>query len=97
VTTDTSEGGLETRIVESLIHEAGYLPGRNEDYERVFAALPSVDTASITGNGRVYGGGLYKMEPKELGNIPAEFLLIAIGLNTGRVQGRLFDGVEMGE
>jgi type I restriction enzyme, R subunit len=34
VTTDTSEKGLETLIVESLIHQAGYLPGRNEDYDR---------------------------------------------------------------
>jgi type I restriction enzyme, R subunit len=32
--TDTSERGLETLIVESLTHEAGYLPGRNEDYDR---------------------------------------------------------------
>jgi hypothetical protein len=31
--TDTSEKGLETLIVESLIHEAGYLLGRNEDYD----------------------------------------------------------------
>ena len=34
MTTDTSEKGLETLIVESLIHEAGYIPGRNEDYDR---------------------------------------------------------------
>jgi len=32
--TDTSEKGLETLIVESLIHEADYLPGSNEDFDR---------------------------------------------------------------
>jgi len=33
-TTDTSEKGLETLIVESLVNEAGYEAGRNEDYDR---------------------------------------------------------------
>jgi len=32
--TDTSEKGLETLIVKSLIEEAGYLPGLPEDYDR---------------------------------------------------------------
>lgn len=31
--TDTSEKGLETLIFNSLIHEAGYEPGSNEDYD----------------------------------------------------------------
>lgn len=44
-------------------------------YAAVFAALQSLDTDTITGNGRVYGGGLYKLEPKELANIPADFLV----------------------
>ena len=33
-TTDTSENGLETLIVESLIDQADYLPGRSQDYDR---------------------------------------------------------------
>ena len=32
--TDTSEKGLESLVVKSLIEEAGYLPGRPEDYDR---------------------------------------------------------------
>jgi type I restriction enzyme R subunit len=32
--TDTSEKGLETLIVDSLVNEAGYEPGSNEDYSR---------------------------------------------------------------
>jgi hypothetical protein len=49
-------------------------------FEAVFRALESLDTANLTGNGRVYGGGLFKMEPKELGSIPAQLLLDAIAV-----------------
>lgn len=35
--TDTSEKGLETLIVESLVSEAGYRQGRNGDYDREHA------------------------------------------------------------
>lgn len=51
----------------------------------VFAALQSLDTENITGQGRVYGGGLYKMEPKELSNISAGFLVERLGL-TGHLK-----------
>jgi type I restriction enzyme R subunit len=33
-TSDTSEKGLETLIVESLVNEAGYQQGTNQDYDR---------------------------------------------------------------
>ena len=36
-TTDTSERGLETLIVESLARDAGYVLGRSEDYDREHA------------------------------------------------------------
>lgn len=36
-TTDTSEKGLETLIVESLVNEASYQQGTNEDYDREHA------------------------------------------------------------
>nr|WP_206107663.1 hypothetical protein [Paludisphaera rhizosphaerae] len=32
--TDTSEKGLESLVVQSLVQEAGYLPGFPEDYDR---------------------------------------------------------------
>jgi type I restriction enzyme R subunit len=36
-TTDTSEKGLETLIVESLVNEAGYIQGNSNDYDREYA------------------------------------------------------------
>lgn len=43
-TTDTSEAGLETTIVKSLIEEAGYQAGNLQDYDRAHA----VDLARLT-------------------------------------------------
>jgi hypothetical protein len=37
--------------------------------DKVFAALSAIDETSLTAEGRVYGGGLYKMEPAELGRV----------------------------
>jgi predicted RNA methylase len=39
---------------------------------RVWEFLNAIDAATLLGEGRVYGGGLYKLEPKELANVPAE-------------------------
>jgi hypothetical protein len=50
-------------------------------HERLFAVLVSMDTEKFVGRGRVYGGGLYKLEPKELANIPADFLITSLGLS----------------
>jgi hypothetical protein len=44
-------------------------------YERVWEYLKGIDQMALIGEGRVYGGGLYKMEPKELGRVPAERLV----------------------
>ncbi len=49
-----------------------------EHYQRIFAAFQSLDPAALTSNARVYGGGLFKLELKELAGIPAQFLLDAL-------------------
>jgi len=46
----------------------------------VFELLRRIDSAALIREGRVYGGGLYKMEPKELGRISAEVFVEALGL-----------------
>jgi type I restriction enzyme R subunit len=43
--TDTSEKGLEILIVDSLVNEAGYVPGSNEDYSREHV----IDLAKLRG------------------------------------------------
>lgn len=39
--------------------------------ERVWRILNEICPTAMLGEGRVYGGGLYKLEPKELANVPA--------------------------
>ena len=41
---------------------------------RVWRALRDIPTDVLLSEGRVYGGGLYKIEPRELGNVPATAL-----------------------
>lgn len=38
---------------------------------KVWKFLDAIPPATLLGEGRVYGGGLYKMEPNELANVPA--------------------------
>lgn len=48
------------------------LAGNRTLGRKVWEFLNGIDAATLLGEGRVYGGGLYKMEPKELANVPAE-------------------------
>ena len=43
-------------------------------------ALNAIAPEVLLGNGRVYGGGLHKLEPKELANVPADALAAIVGL-----------------
>lgn len=42
---------------------------------RVWSALNELPPEVLLGEGRVYGGGLHKLEPRELGNVPATFIM----------------------
>ncbi|KXU34977.1 restriction endonuclease subunit M [Ventosimonas gracilis] len=42
---------------------------------QVWQILNSINPEQLLGEGRVYGGGLHKLEPKELGNVPVPDLV----------------------
>lgn len=42
---------------------------------KVWSALNQLSPDALLGEGRVYGGGLHKLEPRELSNVPVAFLL----------------------
>ena len=46
---------------------------------RVFNALKRITSAQVISEGRVYGGGLHKVEPNELAQLPADLVLDSIG------------------
>ena len=43
--------------------------------EKVWEGLNGISSESLVNEGRVYGGGLHKMEPRELANASAESVL----------------------
>lgn len=53
-----------TEMLKRLLeHDAGL-------YSEVYKMLEEIDTIDIVGESRAYGGGLYKLEPKELAQVP---------------------------
>ena len=62
--------------------------------QQVWEFLNGIDAATLLGEGRVYGGGLYKMEPRELANVPAEAISTLLPEDGDRsgAQGELFKG-----
>ena len=58
----------------------------------IWEFLNRVDASTLLGEGRVYGGGLYKMEPRELANVPAEAISALLPTSSSRpeVQEEMF-------
>lgn len=60
-------------------HVAQRLAERPDLLDAVWHALNALDPAQMVAQGRVYGGGLHKMEPKELAQVPVGALAEALG------------------
>jgi len=56
---------------------AASLSKHPELYRKVWKSLSSIAAETLMEEGRVYGGGLHKLEPKELANVPADSVLRA--------------------
>ncbi|HZV88943.1 MAG TPA: Eco57I restriction-modification methylase domain-containing protein [Candidatus Binatus sp.] len=48
------------------------LEGKPELAGEIWKRLNAIPPNTVEGEGRVYGGGLHKVEPRELGNVPAK-------------------------
>ncbi len=62
-------------------HVVAVLQQRPQAAEQVWQCLNDIQTGHMLDEGRVYGGGLHKMEPKELARVPAHAILDVLGLN----------------
>lgn len=62
---------------------------------QVWSILNNIDVDSLVDGGRVYGGGLHKLEPKELANIPVpDLAILKIELPNEFIQGTLLEKTE---
>jgi hypothetical protein len=49
-------------------------------HEKVFELLRGIESRALLDEGRVYGGGLHKLEPGELGNLDVASFVEELGL-----------------
>jgi adenine-specific DNA-methyltransferase len=56
------------------------LQSRPELADQIWDVLSRLDARILLDEGRVYGGGLHKLEPKELANVPADNIAALLGL-----------------
>jgi predicted RNA methylase len=61
-------------------HVANLLQQRPEAAQQVWECLNAIQTGDMLDEGRVYGGGLHKMEPKELARVSAQSIQEVLGL-----------------
>lgn len=54
--------------------------------DEVWKSLNEISAEVLLGEGRVYGGGLHKLEPKELANVPVPALANLIPLDNSQVE-----------
>jgi methylase of polypeptide subunit release factors len=62
---------------------------RPELFPVILSILQGLKADHLIGAGRVYGGGLHKMEPKEFAGLPAETIVEAIGRPLAALQMKL--------
>lgn len=60
---------------------ANQLREKPETLRPRWQALNAIGRETLLGNGRVYGGGMHKLEPRELANVPADDLAAVVGLS----------------
>ena len=56
---------------------------------RIWEGLNDISRETLLGNGRVYGGGMHKLEPKELSNVPVDELAAIAGLRAKKTPTQL--------
>ena len=63
---------------------ARLLAERPELKRRIWQLLDAISPSAMLAEGRVYGGGLHELEPKELGHVPIAALADLVGAPTRR-------------
>ena len=61
-------------ILYPKIHLLSLIENHPEISEQILNSITEITGQALLDEGRVYGGGMHKLEPKELSNVPAEAL-----------------------